>query len=76
MEIGFIGLGAMGEPMALNLVKAGHRLVVEAAREAGIPTPLVDACLDMYRRALAQGLGDEDMVAVAKTYEGMERTGG
>jgi len=26
--------------------------------------PLVDACLDMYRRALAQGLGDEDMVAV------------
>jgi len=49
---------------------------VEAAREAGIPTPLVDACLDMYRRALAQGLGDEDMVAVAKTYEGMERTEG
>jgi len=27
MEIGFIGLGVMGEPMALNLVKAGHRLV-------------------------------------------------
>lgn len=27
-SIGFIGLGAMGEPMALNLVKAGHRLVV------------------------------------------------
>lgn len=26
--IGFIGLGAMGEPMALNLAKAGHRLVV------------------------------------------------
>ena len=28
MEIGFVGLGAMGQPMALNLVKAGHRLVV------------------------------------------------
>ncbi|HWQ09596.1 MAG TPA: NAD(P)-binding domain-containing protein, partial [Holophaga sp.] len=28
MEIGFIGLGFMGEPMALNLVRAGHRLVV------------------------------------------------
>ena len=61
---------------ALRNAAESNRLVVEAAREAGIPTPLVDACLDMYRRALAQGLGDEDMVAVAKTYEGMERTGG
>lgn len=24
MNIGFIGLGAMGLPMAVNLVKAGH----------------------------------------------------
>ena len=24
MKIGFVGLGAMGVPMALNLVKAGH----------------------------------------------------
>ena len=27
-KVGFIGLGAMGGPMALNLVKAGHKLVV------------------------------------------------
>jgi len=26
-EIGFIGLGVMGRPMALNLIKAGYRLV-------------------------------------------------
>jgi 2-hydroxy-3-oxopropionate reductase len=26
--VGFIGLGIMGKPMALNLMKAGHRLVV------------------------------------------------
>ena len=26
--IGFIGLGAMGRPMAVNLIKAGHKLVV------------------------------------------------
>ena len=26
-KIGFIGLGIMGAPMALNLIKAGHRLV-------------------------------------------------
>jgi len=28
MKIGFIGLGIMGKPMAANLVKAGHDLVV------------------------------------------------
>jgi len=28
MKIGFIGLGHMGRPMALNLVRAGHTLVV------------------------------------------------
>jgi len=43
MEIGFIGLGVMGQPMALNLVRAGTALVVwnrsadrgEALRAAG-----------------------------------------
>jgi 2-hydroxy-3-oxopropionate reductase len=28
MNIGFIGLGIMGKPMARNLIKAGHRLTV------------------------------------------------
>lgn len=28
MDVGFIGLGNMGTPMALNLIKAGHRVVV------------------------------------------------
>jgi len=28
MKIGFIGLGIMGKPMSLNLIKAGHELVV------------------------------------------------
>ncbi|MCL2428571.1 MAG: NAD(P)-binding domain-containing protein, partial [Alphaproteobacteria bacterium] len=28
MKIGFIGLGIMGRPMALNLKKAGHELIV------------------------------------------------
>lgn len=28
MKIGFIGLGIMGKPMAINLLKAGHQLVV------------------------------------------------
>ncbi|NCC48433.1 MAG: 2-hydroxy-3-oxopropionate reductase, partial [Clostridia bacterium] len=28
MKIGFIGLGIMGRPMALNLIRGGHQLVV------------------------------------------------
>ena len=28
MKIGFIGLGIMGKPMAMNLIKAGHSLIV------------------------------------------------
>lgn len=27
-QIGFIGLGIMGKPMALNLLKAGHTVTV------------------------------------------------
>jgi 2-hydroxy-3-oxopropionate reductase len=41
-HIGFIGLGIMGRPMALNLIKAGHRLVVHARREASM-VPLLEA---------------------------------
>jgi len=32
MKIGFIGLGNMGGPMALNLMKAGHSLIVNDVR--------------------------------------------
>jgi 3-hydroxyisobutyrate dehydrogenase-like beta-hydroxyacid dehydrogenase len=28
MDVGFIGLGQMGQPIALNLIKAGHRVAV------------------------------------------------
>ncbi|MDY0012029.1 MAG: 2-hydroxy-3-oxopropionate reductase [Rhodocyclaceae bacterium] len=42
MEVGFIGLGLMGRPMALNLLKAGHRVRVWARRAAS-RAPLVAA---------------------------------
>ena len=38
MRIGFVGLGNMGGPMALNLMKAGHTLAVhDVRREAATP---------------------------------------
>jgi 2-hydroxy-3-oxopropionate reductase len=36
MKIGFIGLGIMGKPMAKNLLKAGHKLVVYDIQEAPV----------------------------------------
>lgn len=42
MNVGFIGLGAMGRPMALNLMKHGHALGVYARRPDSAQ-PLVDA---------------------------------
>jgi len=41
MNVGFIGLGIMGHPMALNLLKGGHSLYLHS--RSGVPTPLVDA---------------------------------
>lgn len=49
MEIGFIGLGIMGRPMALNILKGGHRLNVWSRRAESMQ-PLIaagaQACAD------------------------------
>lgn len=55
--VGFIGLGIMGRPMALNLVRSGHRLVVHSrsqvpvdelvragAAEAASPRAVAEQC--------------------------------
>ena len=42
MNIGFIGLGIMGRPMALNLLGAGHELTVWARRAESMQ-PLLEA---------------------------------
>ncbi|MEY4100182.1 MAG: hypothetical protein RL300_1353, partial [Pseudomonadota bacterium] len=42
MKIGFIGLGAMGSGMAMNLRKAGYELLVHDLRKASAQ-PLLDA---------------------------------
>ena len=42
MEVGFVGLGLMGRPMALNLIRAGHRVHVWSRRRESMQ-PLLDA---------------------------------
>jgi 2-hydroxy-3-oxopropionate reductase len=46
MKIGFIGLGIMGKPMSINLLKAGHELVVSAHN--------VDAAAELVARGATQ----------------------
>jgi 2-hydroxy-3-oxopropionate reductase len=40
MRVGFIGLGVMGKPMALHLVKGGHKLYVHSHH---VPRDVIDA---------------------------------
>ena len=57
MKLGFIGLGTMGHPMALNLTRAGHPLTVWnrsphktlQLRDAG--ATVVDSVADVFRRS-------------------------
>jgi len=42
MRVGFVGLGIMGRPMALNLLKAGHTVTVWARRPESM-APLLEA---------------------------------
>jgi len=41
MDVGFIGLGIMGTPMALHLIKGGHRLFLHS--RSGVPPALTEA---------------------------------
>src|ERR1051326_2089550 len=40
-KLGFIGLGIMGKPMALNLIKGGHELFLHS--RSGVPHELTAA---------------------------------
>lgn len=42
MRVGFVGLGIMGRPMALNLMKGGHTLTVWARRQESM-VPVLEA---------------------------------
>lgn len=77
-HLGFIGLGVMGQPMALNLLKAGHALTV-FARNAERARPLLDAgaSLAFSSRAVGQAarvvfINVSDDAAVAEVLFGNE----
>ena len=50
MKIGFIGLGTMGKPMARNLMKAGHEVMVFNRSTPAIDQLVSEGCDDGHRR--------------------------
>jgi 3-hydroxyisobutyrate dehydrogenase len=50
-------------------VLKNSQLVVDAARSAGVVSPLLDVCNDLYAETLEQGRGAGDMVAVISAFE-------
>lgn len=56
MKVGFVGLGIMGRPMALNLLKGGHQVAVWTRRaESMQPLLAAGASAAQSAAALAQG---------------------
>jgi 3-hydroxyisobutyrate dehydrogenase len=50
-------------------VLMNNRLIADAARRAGLASPMLDASLALFAETAAQGWGDEDMVAVVRALE-------
>ncbi|EFL36579.1 2-hydroxy-3-oxopropionate reductase [Streptomyces viridochromogenes DSM 40736] len=51
-------------------VLKNNRLIAEAARKAGVASPLLDICQALYGETVDRGHGTEDMVAVLRALEG------
>ena len=67
MNLGFIGLGIMGRPMALNLLRAGHRLFVYGRRSESM-TPLAQAgCVACASAAQVAAQSDVIFIMVSDT---------
>ena len=50
-------------------VLKNNRLIAEAARKAGVASPLLDVCHALFGEAVALGHGGEDMVTVVHAIE-------
>jgi 3-hydroxyisobutyrate dehydrogenase len=53
----------------ISNVLENNRLIAEAAREAGVASPLLDVCHALYGETRSLGFGDADMAAVLKAIE-------
>lgn len=71
MKLGFIGLGVMGRPMALNLMKHGHEMGVYGRREATL-APLIDAGARRYDTPAALAAASEVVFTMVTASQDVE----
>jgi len=73
MQVGFIGLGVMGAPVAMNILKDGHRVTVwnrtpDKARAlvdagaAAVASPADIGDIDVLVTCLADGVAGEEVI--------------
>jgi 3-hydroxyisobutyrate dehydrogenase len=60
---------------AAHDVLKNNRLIAEAARKAGIASPLLDVCHTLFEETVTLGYGHEDMVAVLRAIEARTQDG-
>ncbi|MFI7409674.1 NAD(P)-dependent oxidoreductase [Streptomyces sp. NPDC049627] len=58
-----------GVQAAAGDVLKNNRLIAEAARKAGVASPVLDVCHTLFQETVAHGHGGEDMVAVLRALE-------
>ncbi|WP_436536932.1 NAD(P)-dependent oxidoreductase [Actinoplanes sp. HUAS TT8] len=58
-----------GVQASIRDVLYNNQLIVEAAEAAGIPSPLLDTCLELYAETSSAGHAGEDMAAVIRALE-------
>lgn len=56
--------GDFSAQAAAHDVLKNNRLIFQAARAAGVPTPLLDACYSLFDTTVSLGHGARDMIAV------------
>ena len=63
MDIGFIGLGKMGFPMARRLIEAGHRLTVFDTQKAEVDSLVALGAREGERGVPAREVSENEVVA-------------
>ena len=58
---------------SIRLAEKDIRLGTELAESVGVPTPAASLMRSLYAIAMAEGYGEEDMVALLKVYRGWTR---
>ena len=78
MKIGFIGLGIMGAPMALHLIKAGHQLyyVKRGKPHPDIAASNASACANSKEVAQQADIVDTAVAAGVEDVAGHDATAG